>query len=120
MWWQLLSPMPEFPRLSYPVQILYLFLLLIPMTAVAAPITLSYRVIYSWYAVTPHPFGLSPMDDQIIGGLVMWIGVAMLLITAATLIFFRWARSDEIEEPPLNFRRQPELQVMRRPGKARA
>jgi putative membrane protein len=120
MWWPLLSPMPEFPRLSYPVQILYLFLLLIPMTAVAAPITLSYGVIYSWYAVSPHPFGLSPMDDQIIGGLVMWIGVAMLLITAATLIFFRWARSDEIEEPPLNFRRQSDLRVLHRPGKVRA
>lgn len=119
MWWPLLSPMPEFPRLSYPVQILYLFLLLIPMTAVAAPITLSYRVLYPWYAVSPHPFGLSPMDDQIIGGLVMWVGVAMYLITVSTLVFFRWARSDEIEEPPINFRRPADLQIVRRHSGAR-
>ena len=30
LFWPLLSPMPEFPRLSYPAQILYLFLLMVP------------------------------------------------------------------------------------------
>jgi len=46
MWWPLLSPLPELPRLSYPAQLLYLFALLIPMAAVAAPITLASGVIY--------------------------------------------------------------------------
>src|SRR5229473_8414694 len=36
LWCPILSPIPELPRLSYPAQILYLFLLMIPMTAVAA------------------------------------------------------------------------------------
>ena len=35
MWWPVLSPMPELPRLSYPGQMLYLFLLSIPMAIVA-------------------------------------------------------------------------------------
>ena len=43
MWWPLLSPLPEMPRLAYPAQTLYLFLLLIPMAAVSAPITLAPR-----------------------------------------------------------------------------
>src|SRR4051812_11948318 len=30
MWWPILSPMPELPRLSYPGQMLYLFLMSIP------------------------------------------------------------------------------------------
>src|SRR5215468_3179847 len=33
LWWPILSPLPEMPRLSYPAQVLYLFLLMIPMTA---------------------------------------------------------------------------------------
>ena len=60
LFWPLLSPMAEFPRLSYPAQILYLFLLMVPMTAVAAPITLAESVTYPWYAVAPHPFGIEP------------------------------------------------------------
>jgi putative membrane protein len=36
LWWPLLSPLPEFPRLPYALQIMYLFLLMIPMTAVSS------------------------------------------------------------------------------------
>lgn len=114
LWFPLLSPLPEFPRLSYPMQIFYLFLLMVPMTAVAAPITLSSSVIYPWYLAGSHPLGVSPMEDQVIGGIVMWVGIAFFLIMTATLIFFRWARDDEIEVPPINLRRGPDLRVLPR------
>src|SRR5437867_4139974 len=39
MWWPILSPLPELPRLSYPGQMLYLFLMTIPMSIVAVCIT---------------------------------------------------------------------------------
>ena len=35
MWWPVLSPLPELPRLSYPGQMLYLFLMSIPMAIVS-------------------------------------------------------------------------------------
>ena len=35
MWWPFLSPLPELPRLSYPGQMLYCFLMIIPMSIVA-------------------------------------------------------------------------------------
>lgn len=120
LFWPLLCPMPEFPRLSYPAQILYLFLLMIPMTAVAAPITLADSVTYPWYAVAPHPFGLSPHQDQIIGGILMWVADSFYLMVVTTLIFFRWARNDEIEVPAINLRRPPELRVLRQRRGARA
>ncbi len=120
LFWPLLSPMPEFPRLSYPAQILYIFLLMVPMTAVAAPITLAESVTYPWYAVAPHPFGLSPLQDQVIGGILMWVGDSFYLMVIATLIFFRWARDDEIEVPAINLRRAPELRVLHPRRGARA
>jgi putative membrane protein len=99
MWWPLLSPLPEMPRMSYPMQILYLFLLAIPMTAVAAPITLAEHVVYPWYLKGPHAWGISPMDDQVLGGLLMWVGQAAYLMCVFTAIFFRWSRSEEGELP---------------------
>src|SRR5579875_3836445 len=99
MWWPLLSPLPEFPRLTYPAQMLYLFLMLIPMAAVAAPITLSRSVIYPWYLEGPHPFGISPLADQVAGGIMMWVGAGFYVICVATLIFYQWAQRDDCDDP---------------------
>ncbi|HLW71124.1 MAG TPA: cytochrome c oxidase assembly protein [Candidatus Binataceae bacterium] len=112
LWFPLLSPLPEYPRLSYPLQIMYLFLLMIPMTAVAAPITMAQSVIYTWYVLPPHPLGLSPMADQVLGGLIMWVGQGVYLMFVFSAIFFRWSRRDDEEMPPINRRAIP-VRVLR-------
>jgi putative membrane protein len=98
LWWPVLSPLQEFPRLSYPMQILYLFLLMIPMTAIAAPITMSQSVLYVFYETGPHPFGLTPIQDQVMGGLIMWVGQGLYVIGAATWIFRLWAAQESGED----------------------
>jgi putative membrane protein len=99
LWWPLFSPLPELPRLNYPAQILYLFLLLIPMAAVAAPISFATSVIYPWYLEGPHPFGITPLADQVAGGLLMWVGAGFYVICVATLIFYQWAQRDDCDDP---------------------
>jgi putative membrane protein len=102
LWWPLLSPLPEMPRLSYPAQMLYLFFWLIPMAGVAAPITMATKVIYPWYREGPHPFGLSPLSDQVLGGLVMWVGAGFYMIGVCTTIYFSWVRYDYLHEPEID------------------
>jgi putative membrane protein len=114
LWWPLLSPLPEYPRMPYPIQIMYLFLLMIPMTAVAAPVTMAETVLYMFYRVEPHPFGLTAHADQVLGGLIMWVGQGVYLMCVFTAIFFRWSRRDDREIPAINVR-TPELRVIRRP-----
>ena len=46
MWWPLLSPLPELPRLAYPGQMLYCFLMSVPMSIIAVYITMADRVLY--------------------------------------------------------------------------
>ena len=99
MWWPLLSPLPELPRLPYPAQTLYLFLLLIPMAAVSAPITLASDVVYPWYLEGPHPWGLTPLADQVLGGLLMWVGAGLYFMGVFSLMFFRWAQQEDRDEP---------------------
>jgi putative membrane protein len=100
MWWPLLSPLPEMPRLTYPAQTLYLFLLLIPMAAVSAPITLATTVIYPWYLEGPHPWGVTPLSDQMLGGLLMWVGAGLYFMCVFSVMFFRWAQRDDRDAPP--------------------
>jgi putative membrane protein len=95
LWWPVMSPVPELPRLTPGVGMLYLFLVGIPMQLVAALITLSDSVLYPWYSAAPRTFGLSPIDDQVLGGLLMWVPGNLWMFLAIGVLFFRWARESE-------------------------
>jgi len=94
MWWPVLSPMPELPRLSYPLQMLYLFLMTIPMSIVAVCIAYSDHALYPFYAAAPRIWGITPMQDQTIGALIMWIPGGLFFFTVISVIFFRWQQAD--------------------------
>lgn len=94
MWWPVMSPVPELPRLPPGLAMLYLFLVGIPMQLVAALITFADDVLYPWYAAASRTWGLSPLDDQKLGGLLMWIPGNLYLFAAIGVLFFRWAREE--------------------------
>ena len=93
MWWPFLSPLPELPRLSYPGQMLYCFLMIIPMSIVAVYITMADTILYPAYTSAPRIWGLSPIDDQQLGGLIMWIPGSIVFYIILTVVFFRWVGS---------------------------
>ena len=95
MWWPILSPVPELPRAGYLAQLLYLFLLGLPMSLVGALITLAQSVLYPFYLTAPRLWGLSPVADQQLGGLLMWVVGALALWGAATVVWFRWCAREE-------------------------
>ena len=94
MWWPILSPLPELPRLPYPLQMLYLFLMSIPMSIVAVYIAYADSVLYPAYSSAPRVWGISPMQDQQIGGLIMWIPGGLFFFAIISVIFFRWQQRD--------------------------
>ena len=91
MWWPFLSPLPELPRLAYPGQMLYCFLMSIPMSIVSIYIVYADQALYPAYASAPRIWGISPMDDQLIGGLIMWIPGGLFFYAVMTVVFFKWA-----------------------------
>lgn len=95
VWWPLLSPLPELPRLSHAMRLLYVLLLMIPMNVIGLMITYADEVLYPAYEVAPRIVSLSPLEDQLVGGLIMWIPGTFILIGVATVMFFRWAKVEE-------------------------
>lgn len=95
MWWPILSPVPELPRIQHLMQMLYLFLVGIPMSVTGALITLSSSVLYPFYAAAPRVGALSPLADQQIGGLVMWVLGGLMLWIVMTVIWFRYSVWDQ-------------------------
>jgi putative membrane protein len=94
MWWPLMSPLPELPRLPYPMQMLYCFLMTIPMSIIAIFITYADEVLFPAYASAPRIWGISPMQDQLFGGLIMWIPGGLFFACVMAVVFFKWAARD--------------------------
>ncbi len=97
VWWPVLSPIREM-RLRPPLQVLYLILLTLPMKGLGAALTLQGDILYPAYALAPRVFGISPMEDQRIGGLLMWLPSGSVLWGAAAIVFYRWWRSEQAPE----------------------
>jgi putative membrane protein len=95
MWWPVLSPLPEVPRASYPIQVIYLFALTLPMGFIGAAITFSRRVLYDWYDTVPMLWGLATVLDQQMGGLIMKIAGALVFLGVMTAVFFVWYYREE-------------------------
>jgi putative membrane protein len=51
----------------------WVFLAYLAMGMLGALLTLSPKVLYATHAEAPWPWGLSPLSDQQLGGLIMWI-----------------------------------------------
>jgi cytochrome c oxidase assembly factor CtaG len=62
-----------------------------------ALLTFSSRVWYPRYSETTEAWGLTPLEDQQLSGLVMWVPPGVVYLFAALLLLFRWL---ERFEPP--------------------
>lgn len=97
IWFPLFSPVPYLlPRLSLPGAMLFCFLQTIPGTLVGALITLSEQVTYHHYGAAPEAFGISPLADQQLGGLIMWVVGGTYFLVVLTVLFFVWADREEV------------------------
>ncbi|MFI5311610.1 MAG: cytochrome c oxidase assembly protein [Gemmatimonadales bacterium] len=93
MWWPLMSPLPELPRLAYPGQMLYCFLMSIPMSIVAIYVALADHVLYPAYSAAPRLWGITPLGDQQLGGLIMWVPGGLFFYLVMSVVFFKWSAS---------------------------
>jgi putative membrane protein len=90
-WWPTLGPSKAAaPRAAYPVQMVYTFLMMAPMTLLAVLITFAKQPIYPFYADAPRLWGLSTISDQQVAGLIMWIPGNLVFFTAFANAFFGW------------------------------
>lgn len=94
LWIPVFSPTPALPRLSPPMRMLYLFLNTIIPTVPASFITFSQVVLYPSYGDGPTTWGITPLADQTIAGIVMKLGGAFYLLGIIATLWFRWIRDE--------------------------
>jgi putative membrane protein len=78
-WWALLHG--RAPRRGAAVT--YLFAAMLATSVLGALLTMSTRLWYPAYAATTAPWGLMPLEDQQLGGVIMWIPGGLSYLLAA-------------------------------------
>jgi putative membrane protein len=95
-WWPVLGAQTRSLAVTAPpVRILYTFLLAFPCTALAAILTFAAAPLYPVHSHDMSVFGLSALDDQRLGGLMMWFPTHMIILLALGISFFAWLRQDQ-------------------------
>ena len=94
-WWPIVGPPPIRTQLNHPQRIVYLLLAVTPTALLAAIITLSKDVLYTFYLNSPGHFGWNPVADQSTGGLLMWIPGNLVYLATMMVLFFKWFNEEE-------------------------
>lgn len=94
-WLPVLSPIPEYRRLPEPVQMGYLFLSSVLPTVPASFLTWAESPFYDAYTNAPRLWGITAVQDIQAAGLIMKVGGGFLLWSVITVIFFRWAATQD-------------------------
>lgn len=98
-WWLVLDPRP-YPeaRLGQGARILMLTIVMLPMMLVGAIIGLSRHDLYPVYDICGRFFPISPLTDQQLGGLIIWIPGSLLTVLAALIALSRAMSQSEARE----------------------
>jgi putative membrane protein len=92
-WWAVMQGPHR--ALNYGVAVLYLFTTALHSGVLGALITFSGRLWYPAYASTTGSWGLTPLEDQQLGGLIMWVPACLVYIFAGLALFAGWMRASE-------------------------
>jgi putative membrane protein len=94
-WWPVIHPSGGKRRLSYGAGILYIFPAKIAGFVLGAGLTLSSAPYYTTFADSPRIWGLTPLGDQQLGGLIMWVAGGLLYIIPLLVLVLMMMQEDE-------------------------
>jgi putative membrane protein len=80
---------------DYGVAVLYLFITAMHSGALGALITFAASTWYPSYELSAADWGLTALEDQQLGGLIMWIPAGLIYVVAGLLLFAAWLRESE-------------------------
>jgi cytochrome c oxidase assembly factor CtaG len=91
-WWGIAHG--RYGRAGYGVAVVYVFATAAHSGVLGALLTCSPRVWYAPYLVT-HPSGVTPLEDQQLAGLLMWVPAGVAFVAGALALFAAWLRQSD-------------------------
>ena len=78
---------------------LYLFTTTVHTGVLGALLTFASHPWYSAYAFTAPEWSLAPLEDQQIGGLIMWVPASLVYVGVGLALLARWIESSDGHAP---------------------
>jgi putative membrane protein len=98
LWWPLVQPVPMRRRLTGLSIFAYLLVAKLSLGVLGVVLTWSHGVAYSYYEHVPRIWGLSPLEDQNVGGAIMMVEQSLVLVVAFAILFVRMLLQSEEDE----------------------
>jgi putative membrane protein len=93
-WWAVLYGRRK--ELGYGLAVIYMFATALQSGLLGVLLAVSSRIWYPAYGQSAQAWGLSPLEDQQLGGLIMWIPAGIVYIIAGLALFAGWLQESEI------------------------
>ena len=115
-WWPVVGADPARWRLPHPVRLFYLFLAMpqnsfLGIALMSAPVAL-----YPHYLTNLRDWGPTPIVDQSVGGMLMWVGGDVVFLLAMGLVVAAWVRSEDRRTARQDAREDARLSRLRPPA----
>ena len=91
-WWPVVN---RTPALGYGGGLVYVFTTILHTSVLGALLTFAPRPWYSSYVMTAPAWHLTALEDQQIGGLIMWIPAGTLLLIVALVLLVKWMNESQ-------------------------
>ena len=111
LWWALIQPVPMRRRLTGMQPVAYIAAAKGGLAALGLYLAWASTALYPYYETTPRIWGLSPVEDQNVGGVIMMVEQSMTLVLVLVVLFVRMLSQSEEEE-----RRRERLEAARASG----
>ncbi len=102
-WWVVVEPLPGPQKLHPGTRLVFCVTVMMPMGLLAALFTLTDSLWYPVYARLQPLWGLAPIDDQRLGGIIMWLAGSAVYIIVASVLFFKMMDGDSDEDREVEY-----------------
>lgn len=94
-WWPVIGADPSPWRMPYPARLFYLFLALPQSSFLGIAIMDAPQVLFSHYVTNLRDWGMSPLEDQQLGGTIMWTVGDLAFLGGMAAVVWLWARHED-------------------------
>jgi cytochrome c oxidase assembly factor CtaG len=99
-WWHVIGCAPHIHRrLSRGVRIGYVISAVPPTALTGIALSFASEPLYAHYTTAPRLGDMTVLQDQMLGGVIMWIPGSMMFLVAALILIARAIRDEERKEP---------------------
>ena len=94
-WWNVIDPTPLRSSLTYLARVPFVFITIVPTFVLGAFLTFAPNAFYPHYELTAPAYGITALEDQEIGGVIMWIPGSFVIAAALLLSLYHAVRYEQ-------------------------